>query len=275
MFYVYLIVSAVLVPVLNNFFDILKQPYSWWLVPLMILGFFICFVLIHFAWFLILILTSNFSKSADKCTKLFRFLAKPIIPFLISLAGVELDNSGLEKLPETKERMLFVSNHLDNIDPLFLLNAFPDNQIAFIGKKDILTQMPFVAKIMNRLQSLFIDRENDREAAKTIIKAIRLITEDKASIGLFPEGYVSKSGELLPLRNGSLKIALKAKCPIVVCVLHNTPAVFKNIFRRKSYVTFRLVDVIYPETFKDMKTQQLGDLIFKKMHNALEEIKNK
>ena len=275
MFYVYLIVSAVLVPVLNNFFDILKQPYSWWLVPLMILGFFICFVLIHFAWFLILILTSNFSKSADKGTKLFRFLAKPIIPFLIFLAGVKLDSSGLEKLPDTKERMLFVSNHLDNIDPIFLLNAFPDSQIAFIGKKDILTQMPFVAKIMNRLQSLFIDRENDREAAKTIIKAIRLITEDKASIGLFPEGYVSKSGELLPLRNGSLKIALKANCPIVVCVLHNTPTVFKNMFRRKSYVTFRLVDVIFPETFKDMKTQQLGDLIFEKMHNALEEIKNK
>ena len=32
MFYLYLVLSAALIPVLNNFFEILRQPYSWWLV---------------------------------------------------------------------------------------------------------------------------------------------------------------------------------------------------------------------------------------------------
>ena len=47
MIYFYVILSIALIPILENFFDILKQSYSWWLVPLLIIGFFIAMVLIH------------------------------------------------------------------------------------------------------------------------------------------------------------------------------------------------------------------------------------
>ena len=40
MFYLYLVLSAALIPVLNNFFEILRQPYSWWLVPVLFIAFF-------------------------------------------------------------------------------------------------------------------------------------------------------------------------------------------------------------------------------------------
>ena len=98
-----------------------------------------------------------------------------------------------------------------------------------MGKKDIIKKLPLIAKAMQKLYGLFIDRENDREAAKTIIEAIRTLKEQKASIGLFPEGYTSKTCELLPFRNGSFKIALKSKSPIVVCVLNNTRTLPKRI----------------------------------------------
>ena len=133
--------------------------------------------------------------------------------------------------------------------------------------------MPLIAKAMHRLHSLPIDRENDREAAKTIIKAIKLIKEDKASIGLFPEGYVSKSCELLPLRNGSLKIALKTGVPVAVCALNNTRELPKNIFRRKTEVEFRLLDVIYPEQYEGMNTAELGEIIHSQMADALKEMR--
>lgn len=55
MFYFYLVLSAVLLPVLNNFFGILRQPYSWWLVPVLFITSFLglCFctlLLCAFGW---------------------------------------------------------------------------------------------------------------------------------------------------------------------------------------------------------------------------------
>ena len=154
-----------------------------------------------------------------------------------------------------------------------IFSAFPDSKISFIGKKEILTEMKFISKAMSLLSCLFINRENDREGAKTIVSAIKYIKADERSIALFPEGYTSKTDELLPFRNGSLKVAVKSEAPIVVCVLNNTKSIVKNMFRRKTVVDFKLLDVIYPESYDGMSTTELGDLIHNKMNTALEELR--
>ena len=272
MIYAYLIISALLIPFLNNFFDILRQSYSWWLVPVLFIAFFLGFIILQLLAFVFTIITANLDKETDPWDKPFRFLLKHSLPIIIFFARVKINSSGLEKLPKDG-RMLFVCNHQHDFDPVIMLSCFPDSKIGFIGKKEIYVTMPFIAKAMHRLHGLPIDRENDREAAKTIIKAIKKIKEDKASIALFPEGYVSKSCELLPFRNGSLKIALKTNVPVAVCVINNTRALPKNIFRRKTEVEFRLLDVIYPEQYEGMNTAQLGEIIHKQMEDALKEIR--
>lgn len=274
MIYIYLIVSAALIPILNNFFDILKQPYSWWLVPVLFIGFFLAFIIIQLATFALMIQFTDREKSPDKGVKFFRFLVKHSLPIIIAVARVKINSSGLDKLPENTH-MLFVCNHQHDFDPIIMLSAFPDADMGFVGKKEIYVTMPFISKAMHRLYSQPIDRENDREAAKTIIKIIHILKEDKASIALFPEGYCSKSCDLLPFRNGSLKTAIKAQVPIAVCVINNTQAIPKNMFRRKTEVEFRLLDVIYPEQFADMNTVQLGDMIHAQMLEALNEIRGK
>ena len=175
-------------------------------------------------------------------------------------------------MPENT-RVLVVCNHQHNFDPVIIVNSFPDAELSFIGKKEILTTMPFAARAMHLLECLYIDRENDREAAKTIIAAIKRIKNNEGSIALFPEGYVSKTCELQPLRNGSLKIALKSQVPVVVCVINGTRVMAKSLFRRRSTVQFRLLDVINPEDYAEMNTTQLGDIIHEKMQTALKEIR--
>ena len=45
-----------------------------------------------------------------------------------------------------------------------------------------------------------LDRKNDREALKAILKAIQFLKEDKCSIVVFPEGGTNRTEEdLLPL----------------------------------------------------------------------------
>ncbi len=268
MLYLYLILSAVLIPVLNNFFDIFRQEYSWWLVPVLLIGFFIGFIILHIIVFILSFLSVSYNSSQDKGAKYYRFLAKITVPMILKLARVEINLSGLdkEKVP-LDTRLLFVCNHKHDFDSIIMLGVFGEYEIGFIGKKEIFEKMFLVGKVMHKLYGMPIDRENNREGAKTIIKAINILKENKASIGLFPEGYTNRTEEkLLPFRNGAFKIAYKANVPIVVCTVEGTPEIPKRMFRKKTVVDFCIADVIYPSDFKNLSTQELGD----KIHDIME-----
>ncbi len=271
MIYAYIVSSAALVLMLNNFFEIFGHSYSWWLCPLLFLGFVLGFIILHLAVFAIWISAINVKKPAGN-RKGFRFIVKHTIPLLLQLARVKVNAEGIEKVP-SNGRILFVSNHQFDYDPIIMLSVFPDHEIGFIGKKEIYTTMPFIAKAMHGIHCLPIDRENNREAAKTIIEASKLLKNDVASVGVFPEGYCSKDCEILPIRNGSLKIAYRAEVPIVVCVLNNTREIPKRMFRRKTEIDFKVVKVILYEEFKDKTTVELGNEIYNDFKTELENIR--
>ena len=276
MIYLYLVSSAALIPILDNFFDILRQSYSWWLVPVLFIGFFLGFVIIHMAWFFLSFIFVSLESDREKGAKYYRFALKITLPLVIKFLRVKVNVSGKdpEEIPQDR-RVFFVCNHQHDFDPAILWSVFPENEIGFIGKKENYKKMPIIAKIMHKLYGLPIDRDNNREAVKTIIEAIKILKEDKASIALFPEGYTSKTCELLPFRNGAFKIALKAKTPIAVCVINGTRELPKRLFWRGGEVDFRIVDVIYPEQYEGMNTNELGDIIHEKMQISLDEIQNK
>ena len=119
---------------------------------------------------------------------------------------------------------------------------------------------------MREVLCLPLDRENDREALKAILKAIQFLKEDKCSIGVFAEGGTSKTGELRPFRNGAFKVAQRAEVPIVVCAIANTRAIFRNMFRRRTDVYLDVLEVIEPETFAGESTVQMGN----RAHEILE-----
>lgn len=272
MLYFYLVLSAALIPISDIWFDVLRESYSWWLAPVLLLGFFLAFLIIHAAVVALSIQLISFKSPQERFANYYRFLIRITLPMFYQLAKVKINNSGLEKAPE-EGRFLLVCNHQHDFDPILMFSAFPYAELSFVGKKEIYTTLKFVAKVMHKLNCLPIDRENDREAAKTIVKAAKLLKEDKNSVVIFPEGYCSKDDELQPLRNGALKIAYKADVPIVVCVLDNTKSIVKNMFRRETVVEFHVLETIYPEEFKDLHTVELGDRIHREMDEALKKIR--
>lgn len=274
-YYTYLVISAAGILVLDKFLPILRQSYSWWAMPLIFIGIYLLLVILQALLFVCTIQFTNLNKPMTaKHSRFFRAQLKCALPLIVGVARVKIKSTGTEKLPKD-QRFLFVCNHQHDFDPVIIMATFPECELAYIGKKEIYTEMRFVAKAMHLMQSLPIDRENDREAAKTIIKATRLIKEDVASVVLFPEGYTNRTPEngMLPFRNGAFKIAMKANAPIVVAVVNNTRQIPKNIILRRTYVDFRILDVITPEVYNEMNTQQLGDLIHEKMEKELEIIR--
>ena len=274
---VYLIISIVITLLLNNFFSIFTTAHSWWSAPLLAIGIFLGLVIIQLLVLVLLVFTTNTAKPVSfKKTRFFRAVLNASLLPILKLMGIRITFEGGELLPKDK-RFLLLCNHQQDFDPAIIISQLPDSELAFIGKKEIYTEMKFVSQAMHLIRSLPINRENDREAAKTIIKAVNTIKNNEASIAIFPEGYTNTTPEkgLLPFRNGCLKIATKSGAPIVVCVVNNTRQIPKNIFRRRTYIDLKLIRVISPDEYSDLNTQELGDLIHKEMENALNDILQK
>ena len=196
--------------------------------------------------------------------KFYRAIMYVYIEALISLVLVRLHTRGLEKTPR-EGRFLLVCNHLFLADPGILLHCFKRSQLAFITKFENY-DLPFIGKFMHKILCQPVDRDNDRQALKTILKCIQLIREDEVSVGVFPEGYTSRDGKLHPFRPGVFKIAQKTNVPIVVCTIQNTRVIFQNLRKlKKTDVDLHLVDVIQPEAFKGMSTVEISDMVYERM----------
>ena len=206
----------------------------------------------------------------EQDSKFYRTIARLYLDLAIRLGRIELRTEGLEKIPRNG-RFLLVCNHLNELDPAVLLHCFPDSQLAFISKKEN-KYLPIVSQIMHKLMCPLIDRENDREALKTILRCIDMIKNDKVSIGVFPEGYVSLDGRLRHFRSGVFKIAQKTGVPIVVCTIRNTKKAMKDLFAlRKTWISLHLVDVVDADQVHSTATTDMAERVYEIMISDLGE----
>ncbi len=244
------------------------ESLSWlWQLPVYFLGLCIGMLLAVVGFLIIWGMFTNPEKPVEKEKPWQRALVQAVCGAGLRLLHVKLRVSGMEKLPK-EGRIILVCNHLHIVDPVVLLHCFRKKQLAFIAKRES-RSMFLVGRLIHRLQCQYINRENDREALTTILKCIDLIKEDKASIGVFPEGYCSPDGKLQPLRNGVFKIAQRTKVPVVVCTLRGTTRVFSDFLHfRRPHVTLELVDVL-DTTEPGLTTKELGDRVHKLMAQSL------
>lgn len=268
-FKIYAFLAAVITLLLDIPFEVFGQPHSWWLVPVLLLSSFVGLIILHIAVLAICIVTVDPDKS-PRDTNFFRFIVNGFLQLALPILRVRVHTTGLEKIPQD-EPFLLVSNHIHDLDPAIIYYAVPNARLAFIGKKEVRDLFPFIYKALHKLSGLPIDRENNREAVKTIISATRLIKEKTNSVAIFPEGYVSLSGELLPIRNGALKIATKSQAKIVVCTLWGTKDIPKNLLKRKTDIYFDVLEVI--DTADNTHTVEIGNKIHELMQKSLSERK--
>jgi 1-acyl-sn-glycerol-3-phosphate acyltransferase len=239
-----------------------------WLLPLGFAGSFLLLVLGTFVFLLASCKRVDLDTPQEQDDPFYRGLAYAIIDAVSTLARMHVRTQGLEQTP-VDGRFLLVCNHINDIDPAVLLKYFKKSQLAFISKQENRTKF-VIGPVMHKILCQPINRENDREALKTILKCIQIIKEDKASIAVFPEGYTSMDGLLHPFRSGVFKIAQKANVPIVVCTLRNTQYVLKNALKLKpTTVDLHLVGVIPAEALKGRTAVDVGEQVHKMMAEDL------
>ena len=198
----------------------------------------------------------------------YRKVANLYVEVLIMGLRAKVKAYGLEKTPKDG-RFLLVCNHQFLADPGILLHYFRDSQLAFISKKEN-RDMFCIGRIMHKILCQYIDREDDRQALQVILKCIRILKEDKASIAVFPEGGTNHDELLHPFRPGVFKIAQKAQVPIVVCTIKNTRPIIHNGLRlKKTDVELKLLEVIPAESLKGRTAVDISNQVYEIMADDL------
>jgi len=225
---------------------------------------------VFFLWIFTLFIDTK--KEYQKDSKFYRWLLNAWTAFIVIVLRIHIKSTGLEKMPEG--RYLLVQNHRSNYDPIltwYILRK-RDN-LSFISKEENF-KIPFFGKIIHRCCFRAIDRENPKNAIRTIIDCSNLIKNDVVSIGVYPEGKRNKNSEntqLLPFHNGVLKIAQQSDVPLVVTTIKGTESIYKNIPFKKSVIEFDVVDVLYPKDIKKENTKDIGEKVEKLMLERLSE----
>ena len=245
------------------------ENLNWlWLLPCGFVGSFVILAALAFLVLWLFCIVVDQKKPQEESSKFYRAMLHLYVDAVLFLGRVKINAQGLEKTPKGR-RFMLVCNHIDNLDPAFLLTCFRDSQLAFISKREVQSFF-LVGQMMHKILCQPINRENDREALKTILKCIQILKEDKASIAVFPEGYIHKDRKLHHFRSGVFKIATKAKVPIVVCTIRGSRSVLDKLKKlQSSAVDVHLLRVIEPEEYEDMTTVDLAEQIYQTMAQDL------
>ncbi len=175
----------------------------------------------------------------------------------VLLSGARVDFTGTENIPK-EGAFLYVSNHRSYFDIVLTYLRFP-RPTGYVAKLEMI-KYPLLSNWMKNIHCLFLDRKNIKEGMKMISEGTEKIRSG-ISVCIFPEGTRgSHPDELLPFHEGSLRMAIKAKCPIVPICICNSSAIWEDHlpFIRKAHVIIEFGTPIYPDTLSKEDRKFLG-----------------
>ncbi len=142
------------------------------------------------------------------------------------ILGINYEISGEENIPKTGPVFVY-ANHQSLADILAIYYLFRNHfQIGFISKDEWRKLGP-LANAIEYTRSLFLIRDNSREAIKLIGEAKELL-EQGFSLAIFPEGTRSQRHEMSEFKTASFKFAEKANVPILPITLDGGYRVFEE-----------------------------------------------
>lgn len=175
---------------------------------------------------------------------------------LFRLIRVKLEIIGKENVPS--ETFVVYANHKSNFDPFFIYYACHTKPITAVGKKELFDNH-MMKVIGNTFKAVIMDREDDREAAKTMIKAIKQV-KDGTSMIIFPEGGIKTRDveEMVNLRAGAYKLAIKPQATILPVAIVGSSMTAKVPFYKRKHIKVYILKPITKDDYQGMNTTEIG-----------------
>ena len=227
---------------LNNWFLFLWIPLS------IILG--ILTVLIY------LVTYFRFASRKKPLGKYRHFILRQIVNIAAGYTNIKVYAEGRENIPDDPHFVVY-ANHKSNLDPLILYLAL-NRRVSIIGKKSLF-QNPIMKNIAATYAAVAMDRENDREALKSLLVAIKQV-KDGIPMIIFPEGGIKTRDveEMVNLRAGAYKLAIKSQGTILpVSIIGSSEISRKKLHQRKNIKVIIHKPIPYEE-YKDLNSTKIG-----------------
>ncbi|OAD18218.1 1-acyl-sn-glycerol-3-phosphate acyltransferase [Mycoplasmopsis meleagridis] len=193
---------------------------------------------------------------------------------LLWMYNIKLIIKGYNNLP--KGPFILTPNHKSNIDPLIVLKALEkqtkekdvQNKIpTFLAKKELRkSKLAMAAITLN--DGVLIDRQNFREAIKSLKEFGDFVKENHTVGVVFPEGTRINSAKLGEFKEGAFKVAYNYYLPIVPLAISDTRDATNKKRRKKLIINVTFLPMIKPNTIISMEKGAIA----KKVKNNIEEV---
>ncbi|MCI8996491.1 MAG: 1-acyl-sn-glycerol-3-phosphate acyltransferase [Lachnospiraceae bacterium] len=182
--------------------------------------------------------------------------------------GVKTTVIGQEHVPKD-QAVLYIGNHRSYFDILLTYSRCP-RLTGYVAKVEMLRYW-LLRDWMKALYCLFLDREDMKAGLKTILQGIEYI-KNGISICIFPEGTRNRTDQMMPFKEGSLKMAEKTGCPIIPMAITNSAEIFENHlpFIRPCRVILEYGEPIYPKELSKEERKFLGAYTQQKIQEMLD-----
>jgi len=135
---------------------------------------------------------------------------------LFKVLGLKFDIVGQENIPLTGGAILAI-NHISFLDYAFA-GLPPDragHRLVRFMAKDGIFKHPVAGPMMRGMHHISVNRDAGSEAFRQGVRALK----DGELLGVFPEGTMSRSFELISFKSGAVRMAAMAQVPIIPMVV--------------------------------------------------------
>ncbi len=240
-------------------------PNPYFIALWVILGIVVAFMLIVI--FLVLQFPILKYTAYDNQYKYFlsRSTSKWLVRFFLRL---KIQVEGEENIPKTGVLTVY-ANHKSYADP-FIVFEFMKRPTTFTPKMGVY-KLPLVGLWLKYLGAFPIDRSSDRNTARAMVDAIKVVKSGMA-MAIFPEGGIKDRDDekMVAMRAGAYRVAMKAEADLLPVSISGTSLVKYRAPFRSTKIRVKIHPVVTYESVKHMKTSDIADMMF---HIINQEIK--
>ena len=164
------------------------------------------------------------------------FITRMVRPLLMLMAKLKLSRvtvTGRENIRQLDEAFIVASNHISILDPVYTWGALRRNAAAIAMKE--LWSWPVIGTLVHLMGHIPVDRKDRASGIKAVEQGVRVLKAGGV-VMIYPEGRISQSGELLPLKVGVYQLAKASGAKVVPAGITGSnlvkPAVARGISLR-------------------------------------------
>jgi 1-acyl-sn-glycerol-3-phosphate acyltransferase len=213
-----------------------------------------------------------YTKHSEKYSEMDRYkIGLSLINMIKRRGRINTITSGEEHLPKSGGYIMY-ANHQGKYDALGIL-ASHDKACTLVMDKEA-SQNIVNNLFINLIDGKRLDKKDPRQQVEIIQQVSAEIIKGRRYL-LFPEGgYTDNKNHLQPFHNGSFKIPLMTKCPIVPVVIYDSYRAFTENSLRRVQTQVHYLEPIYYEEYAGMKSKELCALVYARINRKLTEIRN-